>query len=92
MAALCRQSTELLLFKDTDGDGKADTNASCFPASAPKTRTTFCTRLRWGIDGQLYMNQSIYIHSHIETPHGVVRLNSGGICNSVPPRWNWTFT
>src|SRR5678815_6182995 len=24
------------------------------------------------------MNQSIYIHSHIETPHGVVRLNSGG--------------
>src|SRR4030095_14942840 len=34
--------------------------------------------LRWGPDGQLYMNQSIYIHSHIETPHGVVRLNSGG--------------
>ena len=24
--------------------------------------------LRWGPDGLLYMNQSIYIHSHIETP------------------------
>src|ERR1043165_10292791 len=24
------------------------------------------------------MNQSIYIHTHTETPHGVVRLNSGG--------------
>jgi hypothetical protein len=40
--------------------------------------------LRWGFDGQLYMNQSIYIHSHIETPHGVVRLNSGGILNLRP--------
>jgi hypothetical protein len=25
-----------------------------------------------------YMNQSIYIHTHAETPHGVIRLNSGG--------------
>jgi len=40
--------------------------------------------LRWGFDGQLYMNQSIYIHSHIETPHGVVRLNSGGTLNLRP--------
>jgi hypothetical protein len=31
------------------------------------------------------MNQSIYIHSHIETPHGVVRLDSGGILNFRPP-------
>jgi putative heme-binding domain-containing protein len=31
------------------------------------------------------MNQSIYIHSHIETPHGVVRLDSGGILNLRPP-------
>ena len=27
--------------------------------------------LRWGPDGMLYFNQSIYIHSHIETPYGV---------------------
>jgi len=25
--------------------------------------------LRWGPDGRMYMLQSIYIHSHIETPH-----------------------
>ncbi|MGV3531284.1 MAG: DUF7133 domain-containing protein, partial [Chthoniobacteraceae bacterium] len=35
--------------------------------------------LRWGPDGRLYFNQSIYIHSHIETPWGVVRQNSGGV-------------
>ena len=39
---------------------------------------------RWGPDGMLYFNQSIYIHSHIETPHGVRRLNGGGIWQFRP--------
>ena len=39
---------------------------------------------RWGPDGCLYFNQSIYIHSHIETPHGVKRLNAGGIWRFNP--------
>jgi hypothetical protein len=30
------------------------------------------------------MNQSIYIHSHVETPHGVKRLNGGGIWRFRP--------
>jgi putative heme-binding domain-containing protein len=30
------------------------------------------------------MNQSIYIHSHVETPHGVRRLNGGGIWEFRP--------
>ena len=34
--------------------------------------------LRWGEDGCLYFNQSIYIHSHIETPWGVRRLGGSG--------------
>jgi putative heme-binding domain-containing protein len=33
--------------------------------------------LHWGIDGRLYFQQTIYIHSHIETPWGLVRANSG---------------
>ena len=32
----------------------------------------------------LYFNQSIYIHSHIETPHGVRRLGGGGIWQFRP--------
>jgi putative heme-binding domain-containing protein len=38
-----------------------------------------------GVAGELYMNQSIYIHTHIETPHGVIRLNSGGVLNLRVP-------
>jgi hypothetical protein len=30
------------------------------------------------------MNQSIYTHTHVETPHGVVRLNSAGIWRFNP--------
>ena len=33
--------------------------------------------LHWGLDGRLYFHQTIYIHSHVETPWGVVRANSG---------------
>ena len=40
--------------------------------------------LRWGPEGLLYMNQSIYIHSHVETPHGVRRLGGGGIWHFRP--------
>ncbi|MFQ5734153.1 MAG: HEAT repeat domain-containing protein, partial [Planctomycetaceae bacterium] len=38
----------------------------------------------WGPEGFLYMNQSIYIHSHLETPYGVRRLNAGGIWRFRP--------
>jgi putative heme-binding domain-containing protein len=79
------QSTELLHFKDTDGDGAADQRRIVLSGFGTEDTHHTLHTLRWGFDGQLYMNQSIYIHSHIETPHGVVRLNSGGILNLRPP-------
>ena len=30
------------------------------------------------MDGHLYFNQSIYAHSHVETPWGVKGLRAGG--------------
>ncbi|MCI0744064.1 MAG: HEAT repeat domain-containing protein [Verrucomicrobia subdivision 3 bacterium] len=78
------QSTELLHFRDTDGDGMADSKRIVLSGFGTEDTHHTLHTLRWGYDGQLYMNQSIYIHSHIETPHGVVRLNSGGIFNLRP--------
>ena len=40
--------------------------------------------LRWGFDGRLYFNQSIYIRTHMETPHEVLRLESGGVWRMRP--------
>ena len=73
------QSTELLYFEDTDGDGKADKKRIVFGGFGTEDTHHIVHTLRWGPDGRLYFNQSIYIHTHMETPWGMVRLNSGGV-------------
>ena len=83
--AYVANSTELLFFKDHNGDGQADEKRVMLSGFGTEDTHHILHTLRWGHDGQLYMNQSIYIHSHIETPHGVVRLDSGGILNLRPP-------
>jgi len=79
------QSTKLLHLKDTDGDGKADQTRIVLSGFGTEDTHHILHTLRWGYDGQLFMNQSIYIHSHLETPNGVVRLNSGGTLGLRPP-------
>ncbi|HEV8377529.1 MAG TPA: PVC-type heme-binding CxxCH protein, partial [Tepidisphaeraceae bacterium] len=71
-------STELLHFKDTDGDGKADVRKVVLSGFGTEDTHHTVHTLRWGPDGQLYFNQSIYIHSHIETPWGPRRLSGSG--------------
>lgn len=78
------QSTELLHFADTNGDGVADTKRIVLSGFGTEDTHHLVHTLRWGHDGQLYFNQSIYIHTHIETPHGIRRLNSGGVWQLRP--------
>lgn len=82
--AYVANSTELLHFKDTDKDGKADTRRVVLSGFGTEDTHHILHTLRWGYDGMLYFNQSIYIHSHIETPHGVKRLGGGGIWQFRP--------
>jgi len=82
--AYVANSTELLHFKDTDGDGKADQTRVVLSGFGTEDTHHILHTLRWGFDGLLYFNQSIYIHSHIETPHGVRRLGGGGIWQFRP--------
>ncbi|MFT5497596.1 MAG: putative membrane-bound dehydrogenase-like protein, partial [Kiritimatiellia bacterium] len=77
-------STELLHMKDTDGDGKADHTRVVLSGFGTEDTHHILHTLRWGMDGDLYMNQSIYIHSHIETPHGPRRLLAGGVWRFRP--------
>jgi putative heme-binding domain-containing protein len=82
--AYVANSTELLHLKDTDGDGRADVRRVVLSGFGTEDTHHILHTLRWGYDGQLYFNQSIYIHSHIETPHGVRRLGGGGIWEFRP--------
>ncbi|MEY2881388.1 MAG: hypothetical protein RLZZ15_3768, partial [Verrucomicrobiota bacterium] len=72
------QSTELLHFADTDGDGKADVRRVVLSGFGTEDTHHNLHTLRWGVDGRLYMNQSVYTRTRAETPHGVVSLSAGG--------------
>ena len=82
--AYVANSTELLHLMDTDGDGKADQSRIVLSGFGTEDTHHILHTFRWGMDGQLYLNQSIYIHSHVETPFGVRRLNAGGIWRFRP--------
>jgi putative heme-binding domain-containing protein len=82
--AYVANSTELLHLKDTNGDGRADERRTVLSGFGTEDTHHILHTLRWGPDGMLYMNQSIYIHSHIETPYGPRRLDAGGIWHFRP--------
>ncbi len=77
-------STQLLHFADDNNDLKADSKRVVLSGFGTEDTHHILHTLRWGPDGYLYFNQSIYIHSHIETPWGVRRLNAGGIWQFRP--------
>jgi putative heme-binding domain-containing protein len=82
--AYVANSTELLLLRDRDGDGRADEQRVLLSGFGTEDTHHILHTFRWGPDGALYFNQSIYIHSHIETPWGVRRLGGGGIWQFRP--------
>lgn len=82
--AYVANSTELLHLTDTDGDGKADKSRIVLSGFGTEDTHHIIHTFRWGPEGLFYFNQSIYIHSHVETPYGVRRLNAGGIWQFRP--------
>ena len=76
--AYVANSTEIVHFKDTDGDGKADQRRVVLSGFGTEDTHHIIHTFRWGQDGIFYFNQSVYIHSHVETPWGPRRLAAGG--------------
>ena len=77
-------STEILHFTDTDGDGKADKKRRVLSGFGTADTHHLIHTFRWGPEGRLYFNQSIYIYSHVETPSGIKRLEGGGVWKLWP--------
>lgn len=82
--AYVANSTELLHLSASKPGGKADKTRVLLSGFGTEDTHHILHTFRWGPDGMLYMNQSTYIHSHIETPYGVRRLNGGGIWQYRP--------
>lgn len=77
-------STELLHLSDADGDGVADRKRIVLSGFGTEDTHHNIHTLYWGPDGLLYFNQSVYTHSHLETPWGIVRINSGAVLSYNP--------
>lgn len=77
-------STEILHFSDTDGDGKADKKRRILNGFGTGDAHHLIHTFRWGPEGKMYFNQSIYIFSHVETPFGTKRLEAGGVWQLNP--------
>ena len=78
------QSTDLLHFRDTDGDGKADVKTRVLSGFGTEDTHHNLHTLRRAPDGRIWMNQSVYTRSDVETPHEIIRLKSGGIYRFDP--------
>lgn len=82
--AYVANSTELLFMEDTDSDDKADKTHVILSGFGTEDTHHILHTLRRGPGGFIYFNQSIYIHSNIETPWGPKRLDGGGIWKFRP--------
>lgn len=70
-------STELLHLTNPNADGVLADRRIVLSGFGTEDTHHIVHTLHWGIDGRLYFHQTIYIHSHLETPWGLVRANSG---------------
>ncbi len=77
-------STEVIFLRDHDGDGRSDERKIVLSGFGTEDTHHLLHTFRWGPAGHLWMNQSIYIHSHVETPYGVRRLLGGGMWHFRP--------
>ena len=83
--AYVADSTDLVHFSDPDpATGKARKKRIVLSGFGTEDTHHIIHTFQWMPDGALYLNQSVYIHSHVETPHGVRRLNAGGIWRFRP--------
>ncbi len=84
--AYVANSTEIVHLSASKPGGKADKKRIVLSGFGTEDTHHIIHTFRWGPDCHLFFNQSIYIHSHIETPTGVKRLNAGGIWRFNPDK------
>ncbi|WP_210709074.1 PVC-type heme-binding CxxCH protein [Maribacter dokdonensis] len=80
------QGTTLKLFKDTDGDDKADTIETILSGfddhDTHHAISAFCA----DPSGAFYMSEGLFLHTNVETSYGPVRATNGGFYRYNPQR------
>jgi len=75
---------ELLLFRDTDGDDRADERTVVLRGFGTGDNHQNINSFLWGPGGELWFCQGLHTHSNVETPWGIVRMNQAGLWRFRP--------
>ncbi|HRI13294.1 MAG TPA: HEAT repeat domain-containing protein [Verrucomicrobiota bacterium] len=77
-------ATELLHFRDTDGDGKADERRVVLRGFGTGDTHQTINSFTWGPSGELMMSQGLHAESRVETPWGIETLRQAGVWRFWP--------
>ena len=75
---------DLFFLKDTDGDLRADQRRIPLSGFGTEDNHHAISAFRWGPDGHLYFMSGIFLHTQVETPHGLVRVEDGATFQFKP--------
>ena len=78
------QSPDVFFFKDTDGDDVADFKELALTGFGIEDSHHSISAWRRGPGGWIYFQEGIFLHSQIETQHGMVRNFNGGVYQYNP--------
>ncbi len=78
--------TELVHFRDTDGDGKADHKRVVLSGFGTGDSHQLINSLTWAPNGRLWFTQGHHIYSRVETPWGIERHLKAGVWRFHPQR------
>jgi glucose/arabinose dehydrogenase len=76
--------TELLHFKDLDGDGRADERRAVLRGFGTGDSHQNINSFHWGPGGELYFSQGLHGFARVETPWGVAKLDQAGLWRLRP--------
>lgn len=75
---------ELLHFRDTDNDGKADQRRVVLSGFGIGDTHQLINSINHGDDGSLWLSQGLHVRSYVETPWGIERLDQSGLWRLRP--------
>ena len=78
------QSQHLVLLRDTDGDGRADRSETMLSGFDDHDTHHAISAFASDPSGAFYLAEGTFLHSHVETPRGVVRSTNGGFFRYDP--------
>jgi glucose/arabinose dehydrogenase/azurin len=82
--AYVSQQPNLVFLRDANGDGKADERRIVLHGFGTEDSHHAIHAFTWGPGGDLYFQEGTFLHSQVETPYGIVRLEEAGVFRYEP--------